>query len=242
MPLKMRAAISPFTSRPSTADSERSASTRTSSSVSTNLPSFFSSTPSSSVFVAPASLCASALIAARRVARSGLASWIDACVRSSNPLTSGSDSLAIAAVIAGSASSSALFCSSLAAARRTTRSADVNLKAAMAVASVRRRRLFTMTSSRPSGNGDTAAPVTASTAVSPLTMSTRSSPTVCTSPSISACSNGSAAWSPEATSMPMALPLASPSPNASSFTTSAGSAPWAAVAAQKIASAPSHRQ
>ena len=179
-------------------------------------------------------------MAASRVARSGLASWIDACVNISKPLISGSASFAEAAAIAGSASSSALFCNSFAAASRTTRSGDASLNAAIAVASVRRSRLLTTTSSRPSGSGTTALPVTASIAVSPLTINTWSSPTVCTSPSVNACSNGNAAGSPCAISAPIALDLASPSPKASSRTTSAGSADTQPTV-KAIASATAHR-
>ena len=137
MPLKIRATISPLARRDSTARNDRSASARSSSSASTYLPFLRSSRPSSSVLVLPLSLSVSAFTAASRVAWSVLESWIDACVSTSRPLISGSDSLAIAAEIAGSASSSAVLCSSFAAARRVARSGVASFSAASAVPSSR---------------------------------------------------------------------------------------------------------
>ncbi len=75
---------------------------------------------------------------------------------------------------------------------------------------------------------------------SPLTISTPVSPTVCISPSIIACRSGSAATSPLLTSAAIALARASLSPNARSFTTSAGSA-RAAAEASVTARPTSHR-
>ena len=230
MPLKTRPMISPVESLLCTACSDFSASARTSASGSAKSP-FFSSTPSNSVLVVELLLSASARIAARRVFLSLLASWIDACVSNSSDWTSASVSLASAAPIAGSMSSSAPLCSSLAAARRTARSGAFSLNAAIAVISCLRTRLLTTTSSRLAGTGTTALPVKRSVAVAsapvPLTRRTWVSATVCTSPFSSACNIGSAAGSAPDTSVLIALSFASLSPRAKSRIASGGTAPVA---------------
>ncbi len=86
--------------------------------------------------------------AAMRVARSLLASWMDACVSASSSLISGSLSCARAFEIAGSMSSSAPLCSSLAAARRVAGPARRASGPRCAVPSSLRTRLLTTTSSR----------------------------------------------------------------------------------------------
>ena len=170
-------------------------------------------------------LSARARIAESRVPLSLLASWIEAWVSASSPLISVSVSRPSAAPIAGNKSSSAAPCSSLAAARRTARCGAVSLSAAIAVPSSLRIRLLMTTSSRLSGSGVTASPVTRSVPASPLTHKTRASPTVCTSPSSNACSNGSAEASPLDASALIAFALASLSPKASSRTVSGATAP-----------------
>ena len=94
-------------------------------------------------------------IAPRRVAWSLLLSSSDAWMISSIGLISGSVSLASAFFSSGSIASSAPPASSLAAASRTARSGEISLSAASAVASSRRRRLLTFTSSRSAGSGST---------------------------------------------------------------------------------------
>ena len=102
---------------------------------------------------------ASARIAAsaRRACRV-LASWTVACVERQQRLDLGVLLLGERALaIAGSISSSAPLCSSFAAASRTARSGDGELAARRSrVASSRRTRLLTTTSSRDSGSGATA--------------------------------------------------------------------------------------
>jgi hypothetical protein len=163
---------------PSTADSERSASTRISSSVSTNLPSSGDDRGQHRARRARVALRQRAnggkprrAIGARELHR--------ACVSVKSPLILRVRFLAERrrdrrqGILVGAV------CSSLAAASRTALSGDESLNDAMAVASVLRSRLLTTTSSRLSGSGDTACPVAASTALSPVTMSTVLSPTVC---------------------------------------------------------------
>jgi len=90
----------------------------------------------------------------------------------------------------------------------------------MAVASSRRTRLFSTTSSRDSGSGSTLAPVARSVAMPSFTRSTVVSPTVCTSPASSDCNTGSACGSPDATSALIALTFSSFSPSARSWISS----------------------
>ena len=175
-------------------------------------------------------------MAARRVLLSLLVSWIEACVNESRFLISLSVSLVSAVPIAGSSSSSAPVCNSFAAARRTARSGAVSFSAAIAVRSSLRIRLLMTTSSRFSGSGVIAFPVNRSVAASPLTSRICASPTVCTSPSSKACSNGSNALSPLAAAMPMAFALASLSPRARSRSVSGANAKAEkAIALKKIA-------
>ena len=231
MPLKTRPMISPVESLLCTACSDFSASARTSASDSTNCPSFCSSTPSSSVLVFGLLLPASARIAASRVVRSVLASWIDACVSNNSDWTSASVSLASAAPIAGSMSSSAPLCNSLAAASRTARSGAFSRNEAIALINCLRTRLLTTTSSRLAGTGATAPPVKRSVALAsapaPLISSIWVSAIVWTSPFSSSCNIGSAAGSPPDTSALIAFSFASLSPSARSRIASGGTAPAA---------------
>ena len=196
---------------------------RTSASGSTNCPSFFSSSGSSSILVFGSRLSASARIAATRRGLSLLDSRMVACVSVRSDLISASCSFASARSIAGSIASSAPLCSSFAAARRTSRSVDVSLSAAIEVASSPRTRLLSTTSSRFSGTGVTSRPVTRSTAFPPL-IHRICSPAVCTSPAAKACSRASASAPPIAVTLAIASTFASFSPSARSRTTS-GEAP-----------------
>ena len=104
-------------------------------------------------------LSASARIAATRTDLFVLPSCTVASVSISSALICASCSLANARWMTGSISSSAPRCSSFAAASRVTRSSAASFSAAMAVASSRRTRLLSTTSSRVSGNGSTDLPV-----------------------------------------------------------------------------------
>ncbi len=222
-PLNTRPTISPVASRLSIARSDSSASARTSLSGSAKSAPFFSSSGRSSVLVFGSRDSASARIAPRRVGLSLLASCTVACVSVSSALISASCSFASARWITGSMSSSAPRCSACAAARRVARSVATSCSAAMPVASSRRTRLLSTTSSRDSGSGSTLAPVARSIAAPSLTRSTVS-PAVCTSPFSSDCSSGNAPASPEATSAAIALTFSSFSPSARSCTSSGASA------------------
>ena len=190
------------------ARSDSSASARTSPSGSANSAPFFSTSGSRSIFVFGSRLSASARIAAMRCGLSLLDSRIVACVSVRSGLISGSCSFARARSIAGSIASSAPLCSSFAAARRTARSEAVSFSAAIAVARSPRTRLLRMTSSRDSGSGVTALPVARSVALPSLIHST-CSPTVCISPSESACSTASASAPSVVVSAAIAFTLAS---------------------------------
>src|SRR5258706_5867698 len=173
-------------------------------------------------------------IAARRAALSPALRSIAAEISVSVDLICASVSAASAFFTSGCIDSSAPAASSFTAAARCARSGDKSLSDASARSTSCLRRLLATTSWRSEGSGATAAPVTASTAVSPLTINMRE-PASCRSPSASARSTIGARSSPEAASAVTAAAFSSLSPVASFDTTPASSAAAGNAAAARQA-------
>src|SRR5438552_6378060 len=225
MPAKASPSHSPHARRFSTASRLMRASRRMSGSASP-------ATSRSSVFEFGLEERPGVRMAARRASRDCALSCMPAAMISSRARTSASVSFAKAFSINGYIALSAPPASALAEARRSLFSGESRFSTASASPMAPRRRLFATTSSR-SGGSAPSAPVKASMALSPRTMSTRL-PEVCTSPAASALRSGTAFGSPSATSAAIASMRSSPSPNAS-FSTAARSSASAGKDMKKAA-------